>query len=107
MSTQETFKQQTLSLVKIIHDMGNRFLDDTPELLTLDTRNVIDESVVQTVRTVEALGKDQYKHYHQSVMVDCTRSIHEPTKKKLTPPLHVSDNQGQDQARRSDVKSEG
>ena len=39
--------------------MSNPFLDDGPELLVLDTRNVIYESVVKTVRTVEALGIDQ------------------------------------------------
>ncbi len=35
------------------------FLDDTPELVVLDTQNVVNESVVSTVRTVEAIGRDQ------------------------------------------------
>ena len=65
--------------------MGNPFLDVTPELLALDTRNVIDESVVKTVRTVETVGKEQYKAYHDSVIKDRTSSIHEPIKKNSLP----------------------
>lgn len=49
MSIQKTFKEQVLALVHTISGMSNLFLDDTPELLTLDTRNMVDESVVNTV----------------------------------------------------------
>ncbi len=38
--------------------MSNPFLDDTPELVVLDTQNVVNESVASTVRTVEAIGRD-------------------------------------------------
>jgi hypothetical protein len=67
MSTQRTFKEQVLTLVHTISEMGNPFLDDTPERLMLNTRDVIYESVVNTVRTVEALGKKQYNTYRKSV----------------------------------------
>ena len=43
--------------------MHNPFLDATPELLVIDTRDVVDESVMTTVRTVEASGKKLYKAY--------------------------------------------
>lgn len=78
--TQKTFKRQALSLVS---EMGNPFLDDTPELLMLDTQNVIDKSVVNTVRTVEAMGRDQYNTYHKSVIIDrtCSRSRGKPIPK--------------------------
>lgn len=78
-STQKTFKEQANTLVHTICEMGNPFLDVTSELLALDTRNVIDESVV--VRTVETLGTEQYQAHHKSVIKDCTSSIHEPIKK--------------------------
>ena len=44
--TQMTFKKQALSLVVIISEKGNPFLDDSPELLILDTENVNREFVV-------------------------------------------------------------
>ncbi len=61
--------------------MGNPFTEESDELLTLDMANVMDESVVETVRTVEAVGKKQFQTYYKSVLVDCTSSIHEPIKK--------------------------
>ena len=51
----------------------------------LDTRNVFDEPVVKTVRTVEALGIDQYDSYNKSVLLDRTASIHDPNKKNALP----------------------
>jgi len=65
--------------------MSNIFLENTPELLALDTRNVLNEAVVNTVRTVETVGKTQYKAYHNSVLVEWTRSIQEPIKKNSLP----------------------
>ena len=43
--------------------MGSTFFDDTPELLSLDMRDIIDESVVATIET---LGIEQYKGYCNS-----------------------------------------
>ena len=55
--------EQVLSLVEVVRDMGNTFFDDTPELLSLDMRDIIDESVVATIET---LGIEQYKSYCNS-----------------------------------------
>ena len=85
MSTQKTFKEQALALVHTISGMSNPFLDDTPDLLMLDTRNIIDESVVNTVCTVESVGRDQYNKYHKTVIRDRTHSIHEPIKNNSLP----------------------
>ena len=84
-STQRNFKEQTVNLVQVFCELGNPFLDDSNELLALDTRNVLDESVVNTVRTVQSKGKDQYATYCKEVIFDRTRSIHEPIKKNVFP----------------------
>lgn len=65
--------------------MGNPFLDDIPELLMLNTRDVVNESVAKTVRTIEALGEEQYNVYHKAVIQDLSRSIHDPIKKNSLP----------------------
>jgi hypothetical protein len=83
--TQKSFKEQAQHLVEAINEMGNPFLVDIPELLVLDTRDVIDDSVVKTVRTVEELGKEQYKAYHKSVIQDRSCSIHEPIRRNSLP----------------------
>lgn len=81
LSTQECFKQQTLSLTKVFREMGNPFLTDTEELLTLDSHDVLNDSVIHTVRTIEDLGEHQYNDYCKSVLTDCERSIHDPIQK--------------------------
>ena len=81
----KTFKEQAASLVRVINELGSPFLDDNDELLALDTWNVLDESVVNTVQEVCSLGKDQYAKYCKEVITDCTQSIHEPIKKIALP----------------------
>ena len=85
LSTQRTFKEQAVSLAEVMSEMGNPFLDGSEELLALDTRNVLNESVVNTVRTVYSLGKDQYDKYFREVIADRTCSIHVPIKKNALP----------------------
>lgn len=65
-------------LTQAINEMGNRFLENSDELLALDRRNALDEPVVSTVRKVLGLGKDQFDKYCQKVITDRTRPIHEP-----------------------------
>ena len=84
-SIQKSFKEQTLSLINVLNEMGNPFLDDSNELLTLDTRNVLDKSVLNTVQTIYKLGKEQYAKYHKDVIIDRTCSIHDPIKKNSLP----------------------
>jgi hypothetical protein len=55
----------------------------------LDTRDVIGESVVNTVRTVEVLGNDEYKTYRKSVINDRTRTIHDPIKNNSSGARHA------------------
>ena len=78
LSAQRTFKRQVLALVETIEDMGNPFLDDTPELLSLDKRHVIDESVAHSIRSIEALGKEKFREYEKAVILDRTKSIYDP-----------------------------
>ena len=49
LSMQKSFKEQAASLIQVINELGNPFLEDGNELLVLDTQNVMDESVVNTV----------------------------------------------------------
>ena len=102
---EEGFSSQ--NLVQSINEMGNPFFDGTPELLMLDTRNVIDECVVKTVRTIEALGKEQYKNYNESVVKDRTRSIHETIKKNSLPLFRCPTPKAKNkQACREDINAE-
>ena len=60
-SIQKTFASHVKSVVDVLQDLGNPFMDTSKDLYTLDTRRVMSKSVVETVRTAEELGKAQYK----------------------------------------------
>ena len=64
-------------------------LTDRPKLLKLDTRNIIDGSVINTVRTIQAVGKDQYEIYKKPVITDMTQSIRSTMKKECPACLQI------------------
>ena len=73
-TAQQSFKQQTQSLIDTLNDFGNLFEDDCPELLVLNTRVCADDSVVETVRPLEAIGITKYQEYKKEVITDRTKS---------------------------------
>ena len=61
--------------------MGNPFLDDFPELVTLVSRNCADESVVAALRTLIDTGKTQYQEFVNNVIIVRSHSIHDTIKR--------------------------
>ena len=53
---QKCFHKQVNSLYSTFKKMGNPFLDNFPELVTLDSRNCMDESVVKALNALEDIG---------------------------------------------------
>ena len=57
-------------------------MGDCKELLVLNTRDCVDDSVVKCVGEIESLGKEQYQPFNREV--SGSKSIHAPyTKSKL------------------------
>ena len=77
----QSFKEQSANLFHNFNEFGNPFLENSSELLVLDTQNVMDESVVNTVNMIYEIGKEQYAKYYKDLLNDCTRSIYDPIKK--------------------------
>lgn len=84
-ASQRLFKRQVNNLSDVIRSMGNPFLDDFSELVKLDSRDCMDQSVAETIRTVEAIGQCQYADYRKSVIIERSKSIHDPIKKNNLP----------------------
>ena len=55
--------QDVKSLKKVIQQMGNSFAESSDDLLVLDSRNIVDSAVADTVHRIETLGGDQYELY--------------------------------------------
>ena len=61
---------QVTSLFKTFERMRNPFLDNFPELVTLNSRNCVDESVVLALYTLEDTGIKQSQDYVTKVLED-------------------------------------
>ena len=82
LSTQRTFQKQVVSLCDTNRKMGNPFLAVFSDLITLDSRDCTDESVVDVQYIIEEKGKEQsHKDFDKNVLEERTRSIHEPIKR--------------------------
>ena len=80
LSTQKTFQRQVTSLSSIIRKMGNPFLADFSDLVSLDSRDCADESVIAALYTLEDTARGQYSNFVKEVLEERKRSIHEPIK---------------------------
>ena len=68
--------------------MGNCFLDNFPELVTLESCNCVDtSSVVHAPYSLENTGIGQYQDYVAKALEDHIAFIHEPIKKQSLVPF--------------------
>ncbi|MES9884863.1 MAG: hypothetical protein ABW185_28795, partial [Sedimenticola sp.] len=86
-SSQKLFHHQSRKLVDIISGFGNPFQDDCPEL---NTRICADSAVVETIRTLESLGRTQYLKYVKDVIETRDLPIQNPIKKNSLPLLKTA-----------------
>ncbi|CAB3998852.1 Hypothetical predicted protein [Paramuricea clavata] len=57
---QAAFLKELKALVTVLDEMGNPFLEHSEDLLVIDTRDIVDAEVAETVRKIETLGEEQY-----------------------------------------------
>ena len=63
LSAQTRFQTQVQSLVTVIESKGNPYSDNFPELVTLDTRKVLDSSVSEALRNLKRIGVEGYNNF--------------------------------------------
>ena len=62
-STQNKFSIDVKALVATFEEMGNPFLENNGDLLTLDTKIIMSKEVIETIKTIEKNGQKQYKTF--------------------------------------------
>ena len=82
---QNTFRNQVNAVCSTIEEMGNPFADQTGDLFLLDTGDIADPKVVETVRTVEQLGKDQYQQFVSKRLRERTTPLFDTIQKNKLP----------------------
>ena len=84
-STQVTFAQHVKSLVEVIEEMGNPFLEESKDLLKLDTRDIMDIAVVNSIFQAEKTGIEQYQAFTADRLQTRITSLSEPIRKNKLP----------------------
>ena len=80
-SKQLAFAQDVKLLTETIEEMGNPFTEDSSDLLVLDSRNIADVAVSDTLQKIEKLGSEQYEKFIEERLLSHNLSIAEPIKK--------------------------
>ena len=73
------------SLVAVIEELGNPFEEDSQDLLVLDTKEIADPAVIETVRNAKQIGQDQFEAFSKECIVDRTKSIEEAIHRNKLP----------------------
>ena len=60
---QKAFKKQVKSLSTAITEMGNPFQELAYDLLVLNTQDIMLPSLVETAKTSESVGQNQYRQF--------------------------------------------
>ena len=60
---QATFIKDVRSLSAVVEEMGRPFLEESEDLLVLDTRDIMNVTVCETGRNVEIFGEEQYHRF--------------------------------------------
>ena len=99
-SWQKLFVKDVRSLTFSIEELGNPFEEDSKELLTLNTKQIADISIIETVRSAYKIGKDQFDLFIKERLMERKVSVDEVlSRNKLTlfTTNHLSEKKGKQQ----------
>ena len=74
-SVQKSFAEDVCRLVMVIEELGNPFEEKSQDLLVLDTKEIADSAVVNTIFNAKYIGQDQFKAFTKECLIDRTKSI--------------------------------
>lgn len=77
-STQAAFQKHVRDLRNVITEMGDPFMEDSSDLITLDTKNIMDDTAVDRLHSIQDIGQAQYASFKDDVLHTGRKSISEP-----------------------------
>lgn len=80
-STQMTFAQHVKSLVGVMKEMGNPFLEESKDLLRLHTKDIVDEAAAFSICQAAERGKEQFQAFVVNRLIEGSTPFDEPIKK--------------------------
>ena len=89
MAVQVIFASEVQALVEVIEDLGNPFMEESGDLLVLDTRDIADLAAMTTVRGIEKKGHDQYDSFVTDRLVERTSHVSVTISKNSMPLFNI------------------
>ena len=80
-SFQVSFFKDVKSLVAAMEDLGNPFLEESEDLIVLDTKEIAGPAAVTSLRQMEALGREQCNTFTTERLVNRKKSLYDPIKR--------------------------
>lgn len=68
-----------------MEDLGNLFLEESKDLVILDTKVLGSPAILETVSRIEDLGKEQYEKFITKRLLQRSVSLYDPIKKNKLP----------------------
>ena len=62
-SIQRSFFGDINSLVTVLEEMGNPFLEDSKDFIALDTNDIMPQNVIDSLYSIKTIGQAQYDLY--------------------------------------------
>ena len=90
MSVQASFAQYVSFLVRVIEELGNPFEEESQDLIVLDTKEIANPAVVQTVRNAKKIGQEQFDTFTKEYLIDSTKLIDDPIHRNKLPLFSTS-----------------
>ena len=77
-SVQNAFMNDVKTLTAVIEEFGSPFTEESKDLLVLDTRDIVNNDVIDTLFAIEKNGKEQYESFVQDRLIKQVKSVFDP-----------------------------
>ena len=82
---QSTFLKDVVNTVSCFEELGNPFTEESENLMAIHTKDIMDDSVVATVKYAHKIGEEQFCLFVKERFIDRSKPVTEPLKKNNLP----------------------
>ena len=84
-SFQSRFGKHVNSFIECMEEFGNPFCEPSEELMTLDTKDIMDIKVYDTIKNIQSIGESKFSEYMNERLINHSKSLDETIRKNKLP----------------------
>lgn len=89
-ATQTTFARDVLNVVASFEELGNPFTEESKDLIAVHTKDVVDETVVNTVQNVVKIGEVQFNTFVKKRFINRSKPVTDTIEKNKLSTFNTS-----------------